>query len=169
MKAVMMSLVNQDAGIRHRKLPRMKHPPAAMAVCPFARWLPPQRVHLSPREARQSPNDPTTQESTMETRVVCRHAGSERTEFFMVQLKTPELYHIQSIHRPCICDTGVRMLDQEMMLTFQLGNSVATVVPRTPRRARANARIWMAVDSMAESWSVIAATAALSRSGPDSK
>lgn len=140
-KVVMTSLVNQDAGTRQRKLARTKHPPAAMAVCPFARWLPPQRVHLSPREARQSPNNATMQDRTMAARMVCRYAGNDSTEFFMVQLKTPELYQTQSIHSPCICEMGVMMLDQALMLTFQLGSRVATVVPRTPRSAKANARI----------------------------
>lgn len=148
-KAVMTSLVNQDAGTTQRRLARMKQPPAAMAVCPFALWLPPQRVHLSPKVARQSPNSATTQDRTMPVRAACRCGGSDSTEFFTVQLKTPELYHTQSIHRPCICDIGVMMLVHTLMLTFQLGIRVATTAPRTPRSARANARIWIAADSMA--------------------
>lgn len=149
-KSLMTWLVNQDAGTRQRMLARMKHAPAATAVCPFARRLPPHRVHLSPKEARQSPNSPSTQQTTMAARVVCSEAGSVSTEGFTVQLKTPEVYHTQSIHRPCICDTGVTRLDQVLMLTFQLGSSVATVLPRTPRRAKANARIWTAVDNIAQ-------------------
>ncbi|PWA14343.1 hypothetical protein CCH79_00018485 [Gambusia affinis] len=101
-KAVMTSLVKSAAGTRQSRLARTKQPPAAIAVWPFARWLPPHRVHLSPSEARQSPNAATMQHRTMPARIICSDGGSDSTESFMVQLKTPELYHTQSAHRPCI-------------------------------------------------------------------
>lgn len=154
-KVLMTSLVYQDAGTRLRRLAKTKQPPAATAVCPLARRLPPQRVHLSPREARKSPKVASRQHRTMAALVVCRDAGRDRTEGLRVQLKTPELYHTQSIHRPCICEMGVMMLVHTLALTFQLGSSVATVAPRTPSSARTNARIWTEAGSMSQTPSLV--------------
>lgn len=101
-KLVMTSFVNQEAGTRHKNPAATKHPPLAIAACRLERRPPPQRVHLSPREARQRPMAAKTQHSTMVVRAVCRYAGKDSTEYLRVQLNIPVLYHVQSIHSPCI-------------------------------------------------------------------
>lgn len=147
-KLVMTSLVNQEAGTKHRKPAVTKQPPLAMAACRLERRPPPQRVHFSPRDARQRPMAASTQHSTMVVRAVCKYAGSESTEYLSVQLNIPVLYHVQSIHSPCICEIAVMMLEPTSALTFQLGSRVATMAPMMPSRARTNPNICMPVDAM---------------------
>lgn len=101
-KLVMTSLVNQEAGTRHRNPAATKHPPLAIAACLLERRPPPQRVHFSPRDARQRPMAANTQHSTIVVRAVCKYAGKDRTEYLSVQLNMPVLYQVQSIHSPCI-------------------------------------------------------------------
>ncbi|KAK9533470.1 hypothetical protein VZT92_008586 [Zoarces viviparus] len=60
----------------------------------------------------------------------------------------PVLYHVQSIHRPCIWEIAVMMLEPTSALTFQLGSSVATIAPMMPNSARTNPNICMPVDAM---------------------
>ncbi|XP_034419266.1 dimethyladenosine transferase 1, mitochondrial isoform X2 [Cyclopterus lumpus] len=147
-KLVMTSLVNQEAGTRHRKPAATKQPPLAIAACRLERLPPPQRVHFSPSDARQRPMAAITQQSTMVVRAVCRYAGRESTEYLSVQLNMPVLYHVQSIHRPCIWEIAVMMLEPTSALTFQLGSSVATMAPMMPNSARTNPNICMPVDAM---------------------
>lgn len=142
------SLANQEAGAKHSRPAKTKQAPAATAVWPLARLPPPQRVHLRPRDARQRPSAATRQDSTMAARVACRCGGSDSVEVLAAQLKTPELNHTQSSHRPCICCTGDIEPDQDSALTAQLGSSVATVPPSAPSRARAKARTCRAVESI---------------------
>ena len=147
-KLVMTSLVNQEAGTRHRKPAATKQPPLAIAACRLERRPPPQRVHFSPRDARQRPMAASTQQSTIVVRAVCKYAGSESTEYLSVQLNMPVLYHVQSIHRPCIWEIAVMMLEPTSALTFQLGSRVATMAPMMPSSARTNPNICMPVDAM---------------------
>lgn len=144
----MTSLVNHEAGTRHRKPAATKQQPLAIAACRFERRPPPHRVHFSPKEARQRPMAASTQQSTIVVRAVCKYAGSESTEYLSVQLNMPVLYHVQSIHRPCIWEITVIMLEPTSALTFQLGSSVATMAPMMPSRARTNPNICMPVDAM---------------------
>lgn len=144
----MTSLVNQEAGTRHRKPAATKQPPLAIAACRLERRPPPHRVHFSPRDARQRPMAAITQQSTIVVRAVCKYAGSESTEYLSVQLNIPVLYHVQSIHRPCIWEIAVMMLDPTSALTFQLGSRVATIAPMMPNSARTNPNICMPVDAM---------------------
>lgn len=147
-KLVMTSLVNQEAGTRHRNPAATKQPPLAIAACRLERRPPPQRVHLSPRDARQRPIAASTQHRTMVVRAVCKYAGSESTEYLSVQLNIPVLYHVQSIHSPCIWEIAVMMLEPTSALTFQLGSRVATMAPMIPNSARTNPNICMPVDAM---------------------
>ncbi|KAI3367861.1 hypothetical protein L3Q82_026699 [Scortum barcoo] len=147
-KLVMTSLVNQEAGTRHRKPAATKQPPLAIAACRLERRPPPQRVHFNPRDARQRPMAASTQQSTMVVRAVCKYAGSESTEYLSVQLNMPVLYHVQSIQRPCIWEIAVMMLEPTSALTFQLGSRVATMAPMMPSSARTNPNICMPVDAM---------------------
>lgn len=144
----MTSLVNQEAGTRHRNPAATKQPPLAIAACRLARRPPPQRVHFSPRDARQRPMAASTQHNTMVVRAVCKYAGSESTEYLSVQLNMPVLYQVQSIHSPCIWEIAVIMLEPTSALTFQLGSSVATVAPMMPSSARTNPNICMPVDAI---------------------
>lgn len=147
-KLVMTSLVNQEAGTRHRKPAATKQPPLAIAACRLDRRPPPHRVHFSPSDARQRPMAASTQHSTMVVRAVCKYAGSESTEYLSVQLNMPVLYHVQSIHSPCIWEIAVMMLEPTSALTFQLGSTVATIAPMMPNNARTNPNICMPVDAM---------------------
>lgn len=151
----MTSLVNHEAGTRHRKPAATKQPPLAIAACRLERRPPPQRVHFRPRDARQRPMAASTQHSTMVVRAVCRYAGSDSTEYFSVQLNIPVLYHVQSIHRPCIWEIAVMMLEPTSALTFQLGSRVARVAPMMPSSARTNPKICIPVDAMLRFRSVL--------------
>ncbi|KAK3537970.1 hypothetical protein QTP70_024797, partial [Hemibagrus guttatus] len=55
---------------------------------------------------------------------------------------------VQSIHRPCICEMTVMMLEPTSALTFQLGSSVATVAPRMPSSASTKPKICVPVDAI---------------------
>ncbi|XP_041667862.1 dimethyladenosine transferase 1, mitochondrial isoform X1 [Cheilinus undulatus] len=147
-KLVMTSLVNQEAGTRHRKPAATKQAPLAIAACRLERRPPPHRVHFSPKDARQRPMAASTQQRTIVVRAVCKYAGNESTEYLSVQLNMPVLYHVQSIHRPCIWEIAVMMLEPTSALTFQLGNRVATMAPMMPNSARTKPNICMPVDAM---------------------
>lgn len=90
-KAVMISLVNQDAGKRQSAEAETRQAPAATAVWALAIGVPPQRVHFRPKDAKQTANPVSSADSTMDTRVAWRYGGKLSMLFFTVQLNTPEL------------------------------------------------------------------------------
>jgi hypothetical protein len=79
---------------------------------------------------------------------VCTWTGSDRMEYFRVQLNIPVLYHVQSTHNPCTWTTAVTMLGPAYALTFQFGSRVAASTPDTPDTARMKARSWRPAEAM---------------------
>lgn len=105
-------------------------------------------MHFIPIIEVQIPKADRTQARTMVALAVCTWTGSDRMEYFRVQLNIPVLYHVQSIHNPCTCIIAVTMLEPASALTFQFGIRVAASTPDTPDTARMKARSWKLAEAM---------------------
>lgn len=144
----MISFVYHTVGIKPEIPADMKQTPPAKAACLLVPLSPPRRVHFIPTVEVQIPKADRTQARTMVARAACTWVGSDRMEYFSVQLNIPVLYHVQSIHSPCSCTMAVMMLEPVSTFTFQLGSSVAVSMPETPDKARIKARSWRRTDTM---------------------